>query len=446
MSALNQYIELYLSNRDLVCDNCGSALNSQRPHALHSLQHCSLPKIGSENYEHTDLEEILAPDYGLNLARLNSDINPASAFRCGVPNITPALFYVLNDTPVMPAEKAELPEGVEIGSLREFSMRGEKWVEDHYGKLADIGNPVTALDTLLVQDGLAIHVKKGVKLEKPLQLVNILNANAPLMAVRRLLIVIEDDAKAALLVCDHTQNSAQDFLSLQTIEIFTGKNAEFDLYDLEESSERTKRLSTLYLSQQQGSNVLIDGITLYNGRTRNEYHTRFTGRDASLKLLGMGIEDKQRVLESYSRISHDVPGCNTDELFKYVVDDNARGSFTGLVYVAPGAEKTTAYQSNRNILGSNQALMFSKPQLEIYNDDVKCSHGSAIGQLDPLQVFYMRTRGIEEETAKLLLKQAFMADVIDGVRLPSLRDRLHLLVERRFSGNDSSCSTCQACS
>ena len=183
-------------------------------------------------------------------------------------------------------------------------------------------------------------------------------------------------------------------------------------------------------------------MTLYNGTTLNEFFTRFAGRHARLRMLGMGIEDDSRRLDTYSRISHDVPECNTDELFKYVVDGNAVGAFAGLIYVAGGAVKTEAYQSNRNLVGSDNARMHSKPQLEIYNDDVKCSHGTAIGQLDEKQLFYMMTRGLSESQARLMLKQAFMSDVIDGISLPPLRDRLKLMVERRFAGEKSACASC----
>ena len=115
-----------------------------------------------------------------------------------------------------------------------------------------------------------------------------------------------------------------------------------------------------------------------------------------------------------------------------------------MIYVDENASQTVAYQANRNLVGSDEARMHSKPQLEIYNDDVKCSHGCAIGQLDPMQIFYMRSRGISEAEARLLLKQAFMADVIEGVRLPVLRDRLRQIVDRRFSGEDASCAECPA--
>ncbi|MCM1153021.1 MAG: SufD family Fe-S cluster assembly protein [Muribaculum sp.] len=446
MSALNQYIELYQAHGSLVEKNSAGVLNDLRANALDKLSSHSLPAKGSENYEITDLDALLAPDYGLNLARVPLDVNPSESFRCGVPGLTPSLFFMVNDLWGESADaRKDIPQGVEVGSLKEMALRNPALVKEYYGRAADMTNPLVALNTLLVQDGLFLRVKKGVKLEKPLQLVNILSNTMPLMAVRRILVVIEEDAEARLLICDHTQNPDVDFLTLQTVEIFAHRNSRFDLYDLEESTLHTTRLNTVWLRQESDSNVLLDSITLYNGTTRNEFHCRFRGEGADLRLLGMGIEDKDRVLDTYSRVDHAVPRCHTDELFKYVVDDDARGSFVGRIVVDHGAEKTEAYQSNRNIVGSGEARMFSKPQLEIYNDDVKCSHGTAIGQLDALQVFYMRTRGLSEGDARLLLKQAFMADVIDGVRLQTLKDRLHLLVEARFGGKESACGECGVC-
>ena len=445
MNALKQYIDLYREHADLIDLNSAEMLNGRREEAFRILEGMKLPEKGSENYETTSLPDILSPDYGVNIARVNIDVNPAASFHCGVPNLSTSLFMLVNDIYAeTPRSREGLPEGIEAGSLRRFAEQHPEIIERYYGRIAHIHNPIVALDTLLAQDGIVIWVKRGVNVEKPLQLVNILQSGMPLMAVRRVLIIAEEDAKVKILSCDHTQNPDVDFLALNTIEIFAGRNSQVDLYDLEESTERTSRLSALYLRQEEGSNVLIDGITLYNGTTRNEYHTSFIGEHASLKLYGMGIEDRKRHLDNYSRIEHAKGSCTTDELFKYVVDDEATGAFAGLVLVRPGADKTEAYQSNRNIVGSDTARMYSKPQLEIYNDDVKCSHGTATGQLDEMQVFYMRTRGIPEATAKLLLKQAFMADVIDGVRLEGLQERLHMLVERRFAGGESSCASCRS--
>lgn len=444
MNALKQYLDLYNEHSELICKPCAPSLNAPRTEAYDNLANASLPTRGKENYEKTDLNKILAPDYGLNIARIPLDINPSETFHCDVPNLTANLFLLLNDSfAATDRSMNHLPEGVTIGSLNKIALEHPELIDKYYGKIADKSNPLVNLNTMLVQDGFFLHVSKRVKLERPIQLVDIFQYARPLMSARRLLIVIEDEAEAKLLLCDHTQNRDNAFLNLQTVEIFVGKHAVFDFYDLEESTQHTSRLSSLYLRQEAYSNVMISGLTLFNGTTRNEFFCTYAGEKAELHLCGMGIEDGDRHLDNYTKIDHTSPECHSDELFKYVVDDNATGAFSGMIYVAPGAEKTSAYQANRNIVGADTAVMFSKPQLEIYNDDVKCSHGSATGQLDEMQMFYMRTRGVPERVAKLLLKQAFMADVIDTVRIPVLKDRLRLLVERRFAGEEASCSSCR---
>lgn len=443
MGALDQYLTLYREHRGLIDTNSAAPLNALRAEAAERLSGMRLPRKGDENFDNIDLEEMLAPDFGINLRKVDIDVNPAQTFRCDVPVSSQSVMMNINDTFAASPEAFDtVPDGVDVGSLSELASLYPEIVEKYYGRIADMDNPIVALDTLFAQDGLFVRVHRGVHVDKPLQLVNILSGAMPLMAVRRVLIVVEDDASAKLLVCDHSQRDDVRLMSLETVEIHVGDGARFDYYNIEESTESTSRLSALYMTQGEGSQVNIDGITLFNGTTRNEYYCRFTGRHAGLRLYGMGIEDSRRVLSTYTRIDHDVPDCKSDELFKVTVDDNASGDFTGRIYVAEGAVRTEAYQASRNLVGNSGARMYSKPQLEIYNDDVKCSHGCAIGQLDPLQVFYMRTRGLSEQTARLLLRQAFMADVIAAVDVAALRDRLHILTERRFAGLESACGTC----
>ena len=245
-----------------------------------------------------------------------------------------------------------------------------------------------------------------------------------------------------MLVCDHTQNCGVGYLDSQVVELFAGEHAVFDYYDIEDSSTGTNRVASFYVRQAAGSNLMIDGITLMNGFTRNNYTVEMEGEGAELHLYGMAMANGSRHIDNHTVVRHTAKGGHTDELFKYVLDDNAVGAFSGLVQVCPGAEKTEAYQSNKNICASDGARMYSKPQLLIDCDDVKCSHGSSTGQLDQQALFYMRQRGIPEHEARLMLMQAFMHDVIAGVRMEALKDRLRHLVENRFLGNSSSCRTC----
>ncbi len=441
--ALKQYIELFDKHREVIDSNSAPVINSRRREALEALLHTPLPKKGSENYEIIDLPAILGHDYGININRVPLPVSPADSFRCGIPRIATALFFMVNDSFAETAEgRKTLPEGVEICSLRAKALEDPELVGRYYGQLAADSNPLVALSGLLAQDGLWIHVGKGVKVENPVQIVNIIGGTDNMLTPLRIVVVMEEGAEMRLLTCDHTSRESRDLLSLQTYEVFTARGSHLDLYSMEETGESCVRLCGVWLRQEEDSHVVIDGMTIYNGVTRNEYHCRFAGNDAELRLYGMGIADSDRVIDVYSKVDHDFDRCLTDELFKFSLDDRAQCGFTGLIKVASGAVRNEAYQSNRNLVGSDDARMFSKPQLEIYNDDVKCSHGSATGQLDALQLFYMRTRGLAESEAKMLLKQAFMADVIDKVRIPGLKERLVHIVERRFAGEMAGCHDC----
>lgn len=423
--------------------SCG-IMNLPRPEALQVLENTELPPKGSEHYETIDLNELLAPDFGVNLARVNIDVNAMAPFHCGVPSMTSSIFFFRNDLYAeTPGSRKNIPEGLYVGSLKDFCNEFPEMARKYYGKIADLRNPLVALNTLLAQDGLVVWAKEGVKFDKPIQTVGILDNGIPLMALRRILVIAEKDSEIKLLLCDHTQNDLTRFLNLVTMEVAAGDNANVEIIEMEESSEHTTRLSSAYVTQGKESRVSAVGITLYNGTTRNEYHCGFSGENAHLQLSGMAIEDRQRQIDTYSVVEHTLPGCHTEELFKYVVEDKAVGAFSGLIKVEKGASKTEAFQSNRNIIDTDGARVYSKPTLEIYDDDVKCSHGCAIGQLDQRQIFYMRTRGLTEDEARYLLKQAFMADVIESISLPDFRQRLHSLVEQRFAGVERKCSSCK---
>ena len=445
MSAIDQYINLYQANKDSLAKHSAGALNARRNDALNALAGRSMPQKGDEDYEVTDLEALFAPDYGVNINRIDLGVNPAEAFRCDVPNMSTCLFFLLNDT-FFPGKNAEktLPKGVIISSLAKAAEKYPELVDRYYSRIAGLSCPQTALNTLLAQDGIFVYVPKGVVVEKPIQIVNILNSGTPLMVNRRMLFVLEDDAQARVLVCDHTQNRNTEYLNSQVIEIFAGKRAVFDYYDIEDSSDSTRRVSSLYIRQEEQANLMVDGITLMNGTTRNNYVVDLAGHRTELHLLGMAMANENRHIDNHTVVTHSAGGGHTDELFKYVLDGKAVGAFSGLIKVCPGAAKTEAFQSNKNICASPDARMYSKPQLIIDCDDVKCNHGSSIGQIDQNALFYMQARGIPEHEAKLMLMQAFMNDVIAGVRMESLKDRLRHLVETHILHGGASCRDCVA--
>ncbi|MBP3738698.1 MAG: Fe-S cluster assembly protein SufD [Muribaculaceae bacterium] len=445
MNALEQYIGLYREYREVVERNAPAALNALRPAALDALATARLPRKGQEDYEAIDMEAIFAPDYGVNVTRLDYDIDPTESFRCDVPNLSTCLFHTYNDVPHISATSRRNLDGVVVETLTEATANHPDVLAGHLGRLARLDDPTVALNTLLAQDGLLVYVPDGVSASKPIQLLNILSAAHPTMVVRRLLVVAGKNAHVRLLACDHTQGSGTQVLNLQVIEVVAGRNATVDFYDLEESGTDTSRVSSLFVEQHEGSSVLVDGITLMNGITRNNSHVQVVGEHASTELLGMTIASGHQHVDTRSFVSHNVPRCTSNQMFKYVLADEAIGAFAGKVLIKEGCPRVEAYQGNRNLCASPSARMYTKPQLEIYTDDVKASHGTTIGQLDEEAMFYMRTRGVSQESARRLLMQAFMSDVIDGVRLDVLRDRLHYLVEKRFDGTLAACTGCAIC-
>ena len=446
MSSLKQYIDLFKENRATIDSHSIEAMNALRDKALEALEGKRLPVKGDENYEITDLEATFAPDYGVNINRFDFGADTANAFRCDVPNMSTALYFVVNDAFYSKAlPKTHLPEGVLLGSLKELATEHPELVKKYYGKLADTSkDAITAFNTTFAQDGFMLYVPKGVVVDKPIQLVNILRADVDFMVNRRLLVVLEDGAQARMLVCDHAMDDV-NFLSTQVVEVFVGENAVFDFYELEETHNSTVRFSNMYVRQEANSNVLLNGMTLHNGTTRNMTEVTLNGRGAEINLCGMAIADKNEHVDNHTVIDHKASDCTSNELFKYVLDDQSVGAFSGLVLVRPGAQHTSSQQTNRNLCATREARMYTQPQLEIYADDVKCSHGATVGQLDEKALFYMQQRGISYKEARLLLMFAFVNEVIDTIRMDALKDRLHLLVEKRFRGELNKCQGCAIC-
>lgn len=446
MSIEQQYIDLFSQTEAMICKHSAEVLNAPRATAFADFERQGFPTRKLEKYKYTDTSKYFEPNYGLNLNRLSIPANPYEVFKCDVPNMSTALYFVVNDVfygKELP--KVALPQGVIFGSLKEVAQQHPELVKKYYGKLADTSKDgLTAFNTAFAQDGVLMYVPKNVVVDKPIQLVNILRGDVDFMMNRRVLIVLEEGAQARLLICDHAVDNV-NFLSTQVIEVFVGANAVFDMYELEETHTSTVRFSNLYVKQEASSNVLLNNMTLHNGTTRNTTQVTLAGQGAEINLCGMAIEDKNQHVDNHTAIDHAVANCNSTELFKYVLNDQATGAFAGLVLVRPGAQKTSAQQTNRNLCATRDARMYTQPQLEIYADDVKCSHGATIGQLDETALFYMRSRGISEKEARLMLMFAFVNEVIDTIRLDALKDRLHLLVEKRFRGELNKCQGCAIC-
>lgn len=444
MKALTQYIDLYRQYRTQVNAGSAEALNVARPDALSALEKFRDNPVPRVSYKELSADALLAPDYGLNITRMFFPADLAASFRCDIPNLSTLLAVVVNDIyrPTALLEK-NLPEGVTVMSLARAAQEKPEWVAEYYNRLAENSSPAVALNTLFCQDGVLVYIAAGVTLEKPLQIVNISNATTPMLSVRRMLVVAEPNSSISILNCDHTQTDNQ-CLNCQVTEVFARSGAKVELYGIEEAAENTRRICSTFVKQDADSTVNIHESTLRGGITSNSYKIDLDGKGASCDLAGLAICTASQIVDSEVMMRHNVGYCTSHQLFKYALYGSSRGAFGGKIIVADGACGTDASQTNRNLIADKDARMSAQPQLEIYCDDVKCSHGSATGELDERALFYMETRGIERSEAQKMLTQAFMADAVDAVNNDQIRDRLRHLVERRLSGQDVSCAGCSS--
>ena len=453
MNSHQQYIDLYRDHRDMVFDGSLAVMNQARETAATLLAEQGLPTTRVERYKYTDAAEAFAPDFGINLMRRASSVDAYAAYKCNVPNLSTSLFFVVNDIvcPAPKSSRALLPEGVIVDSFSRVAAAHSDILEKYYNRAAATDRDfrgghdgVTLLNTMLAQDGLLVYIPKGVRLKAPIQIVNVAAAARPTMSLRRLIIVADEGASGSVLLCDHAEGSVQ-CLTTQVIEAYAEADAQLNLYSIEETSAQTTRFSTLYAEQQRSSRLSYDGVTLTCGHSRNRLDIRLLGEGAKTELYGAVVADKEQRVDNNIIVEHLSPGCTSDMLYKYVLGDQSVGAFAGKVYVAPGAQQTASEQTNANLCVSPSARALSQPMLEIYADDVKCNHGSSIGKLDEIALFYMRQRGIPEDEARLLLQHAFINDVLRHVEIPLLHDRLSQLVELRFRGELGRCQGCVGC-
>ena len=287
MRAEQQYLELFDKERDTLFRHSCDILNDAREDARRHFDDKGFPTRRDERCKYTDVSMAFAPDYGLNLTRIVPGVNPYATYRCQVPNLSTSLYFVVNDSVMPPAPtNAPLPEGVTLCPLREAARRFPDLMRNHYGHLADTAaDGLTALNTMLAQDGLFIHVAAGTKCQRPIQIVNVSAAQIDLLSTRRVLIIAEEGAELSLLFCDHSDDRHR-YVSTQVVETFVGRSARLHLYSIEETHPDNQRFSHLYVRQDEDSRFTLGSITLMAGLTRNRTDIRLVGKGAEACAYG----------------------------------------------------------------------------------------------------------------------------------------------------------------
>ena len=445
MECGQEYIELFENNRVLIDEPCTQKLNEEREKAIAKFKATRLPGLKDENWLHTNVAKRFATDYGIDLGRKARAGSVKGGFTCDVPNLKTFRGYFVNDTFVTDDNSGkQLPDGVVIGSINAVAESHPELIEKFYNHLAEKGDSIVQFNTSFVQDGMILYIPKNTVIEDTIQVVASLQTNVDILTNRRLLVIMEENSRASLLLCDHSSTDKKS-LSTAVTEIFIGRGASLDLYELEETTGSNTRLGNLFVKQEHDSRFNHCNITLTNGFTRNYVEVSLEGEGAETSINGLAIGDKNQHIDNRTLVDHKKGHCTSNELYKYILDEESKGVFAGKMLIRTDAQQTVSQQTNRNLCLTSCAQMYAQPQLEIYADDVKCSHGSTVGQLDENALFYMQQRGIPADEARHLLMYAFAGEVIDNIKLEALRERLHILVEKRFRGELNHCKGCNLC-
>ncbi|HBS86701.1 MAG: Fe-S cluster assembly protein SufD [Bacteroidetes bacterium GWF2_38_335] len=437
------FIDRFKNEKSVLCEGSSELINSHREKAFEIFQKTGIPTKADERYRYITLDPVFRVDYKSYLRKRDILFNIDDVFHCDVPNLETHTILLVNGWyHDKENQLTSLPGGAVIGSFMAAAQKYPRLFEKYYGKYADPNTDgLTALNTAFAQDGIFLYVPKGVILDKSIQIINILLSDEDVMAQPRNLFILEENSQAQIVVCDHTLSS-QRFLTNSVTEIAAGKNSLFDFYKIQNEHNGSVQLSSVFINQKKASNVVSGVITLHGGIIRNNIHVKLEEEYCENSTMGLYLSDKGQHVDNYTFIDHASPNCTSNELFKGVLDDYATGAFTGKILVRKDAQNTRAFQANNNILLTDDAKINTKPQLEIWADDVKCSHGATVGQLDDNALFYLRSRGINEKEARMLLMFGFTYEIMNKIKIEPLKIRISNLIEKRLRGELSRCNSC----
>lgn len=438
------YSNLYKRNKDILYSSSPSFINKIRDRAIAEFEKTGLPDKKTENYRSTHIEDLFLKDLNHVMVPKKIDFEIKDIFQCDIPELDTNIILVLNGFHYSPIRSLiKLDNGIIYGSLLSASNEYPELFKKHYSKYADFKNDgITALNTGFSRDGVFLYVPANVRAEKPFQIIHLLLSDEPQMVQHRNLFILEENSGAKVLICDHTL-STHEFLTNSVTEIYTGSGSLLNFTRVQNEHNGSEQVTNVFVHQMRNSTVNTNYITLHGGVVRNNIYVDLAEEGATNLSSGLFLIDQKQHVDNFTLINHRKPDCTSNQLYKGILDDEATGSFNGKIHVWKDAQHTVAYQRNNNILLTDTAKMQSKPQLEIYADDVKCSHGATIGQLDQDAMFYLRSRGIPEKESRYLLMYAFTNEVLKEITLPALRERIADLVDKRLRGELSRCNNCK---
>lgn len=439
----DKLIELFEKEQQSIRGKASPLVNRIREHAFSRFRRNGFPTTRQENWRFTDLSPLLNTDFVFDFSNQSRIVDIEKIFTCDVYDLDTFSITLLNGWFVYKhAPLSRLPNGAVIGSLAKAMEVYPDLVDQYLGKAVKSENyELAALNTAFMQDGLFIYVPDGAKMDKPVQLINIVNSEHPLFLQPRHLIIAGKKSELTLVHCDHSLTHNVSFTNT-VLELYADEGAVIDHYKIQNKGRNSGLVTHSFFQQKRDSKLTSNIVTLNGGFTKNIVDASIEETGCESAHYGLYLVDSNQHVDNQVNIDHMAESCRSDQLFKGILDDEAKAVFSGKVLVRRHAQKTQAFQNNKNILLTDDAKANTQPHLEIYADDVKCSHGATVGQLDPEAMFYMRSRGLCERTARQIMMIAFASEVVQKIQIEALRKRIHHMVEKRLKGELSICDQC----
>jgi Fe-S cluster assembly protein SufD len=423
------YISSFKKFESNLNGKASSEFHKIRKNAIEVFDVLNFPTTKNEEWKYTDVAPILNYKFVVQTENNKIILDEQDFELYKINNLKAQLVVLINGFfDERYSELNELPDGVIIKSLSSAISKYPELIEEHFGKYVKFENGFIALNTALTRDGVVVYIPDNTAMEHPIHIINITgSAEGQILAQPRNLIVTGKNAEVRIIESFNSFGDDVNFNNNVT-EIFAGENSHIDLYRIQNENLNSFNISRTQIEQKKDSVTTIYTVTTGGALVRNDINTVLDNENCNCNLYGLYLMDGSQHVDNHTLIDHAKPHCLSNELYKGVLNDKAHAVFNGKVFVRKDAQKTNAYQSNKNILLSKDALVDTKPQLEIYADDVKCSHGATVGQLEEEALFYLRSRGISEDNARSILIRAFANDIFDEIKIDALHDYLNEIV------------------
>ncbi len=440
MSKLQDTIIQYLEqNQDKLLQEWPDFVQKERNEAILRFKNKGFPSIKDEKWRKTKLKDFLNRYFHPVIASLVKQPEPIT--ECLIPNLETKNVNLINGYFVGKDLLEELPNGVIMGSLKEALKKYPDLIAEYFNRLVrPQNNPLNDLNTALFEDGFFLFVPENVKNFK-IQITHRLDAPVDALINTRNLIIAEAGSEITLVQCDDSNNHRAHFATYLS-EVFAKADAKINWYKYQNINNNSALFSNSYYEVADKAQFYTNFFELNGQLLRNEQYADIIGPDAKVDLYGLYLTDKKQQADNVIFVAHSSEKSYSNQKFKGILDDSGKGFFNGQILVKKDAQQTNAYQKNDNILLTDKARISSQPFLEIYADDVSCSHGSTTGQIDEEALFYIRQRGIGKRDAQLLQLYAFAGEIIDAIELTELIEPTKDLVKKRLNGELDVCEDC----